>query len=393
MYYEQNRHPFECNYKRPDAVEISKEEYDALVKSVNDKWTADHEALMLSLKPQEDYEKQIQDKLREMAIKEPDAKNPPIDADLVLYQDTAAANNLVKSTWTQIKAFLKTYFDTLYHPITALFPGLTGDGSDGNVVLTGNTTLVRDMMYNNLTINVGVTLFPVGFTIRVKETLINNGTINEKGGNGQTGSNLGAPGGAPSYTGSTCGSNIASGALGGGGALAAAAGGLFGAGGVATASALSSLRGPVLSYAGGGGAGGGNHAAVAVAGSAGGAPFITNPSGFHVGGVGGAGLGAGSVRLGGGSGGAGGGVIDIWTNIINNNGTITADGGNGGPGLTSGVNNSGNGGGGGGGVVILHYKSTTGGGLGVLSAAGGAAGVGGNGGAAGSIGVTQTALF
>jgi len=49
----------------------------------------------------------------------PDAKNPPIDADLVLYQDTAAANNLVKSTWTQIKAFLKTYFDTLYLPITS----------------------------------------------------------------------------------------------------------------------------------------------------------------------------------------------------------------------------------------------------------------------------------
>jgi len=70
MYYKQNRHPFECNYERPDAVEISKEEYDALVKSVNDKWTADHEALMLSLKPQQDYEKKIQNKLREMAIKE-----------------------------------------------------------------------------------------------------------------------------------------------------------------------------------------------------------------------------------------------------------------------------------------------------------------------------------
>jgi len=41
-------------------------------------------------------------------------KNPPIDADLALYRDSAAANVLVTSTWTQIKAFLKTYFDTIY---------------------------------------------------------------------------------------------------------------------------------------------------------------------------------------------------------------------------------------------------------------------------------------
>ena len=42
------------------------------------------------------------------------AKNPPIDADKVLYRDSTAADALVTSTWTQVKAFLKTYFDTLY---------------------------------------------------------------------------------------------------------------------------------------------------------------------------------------------------------------------------------------------------------------------------------------
>jgi len=42
------------------------------------------------------------------------AKNPPIDADKVVYRDSVAADVLVTSTWTQIKAFLKTYFDTLY---------------------------------------------------------------------------------------------------------------------------------------------------------------------------------------------------------------------------------------------------------------------------------------
>ena len=41
-------------------------------------------------------------------------KNPPIDADKVIYRDSTASDVLVTSTWAQVKAFLKTYFDTLY---------------------------------------------------------------------------------------------------------------------------------------------------------------------------------------------------------------------------------------------------------------------------------------
>jgi len=48
-------------------------------------------------------------------------KNPPIDADLALYRDSTAANVLVTSTWTQVKAFLKTYFDTLYVTVTGRY--------------------------------------------------------------------------------------------------------------------------------------------------------------------------------------------------------------------------------------------------------------------------------
>ncbi len=48
-------------------------------------------------------------------------KNPPIDADLALYRDSTAGNVLVTSTWTQVKAFLKTYFDTLYTSITGRY--------------------------------------------------------------------------------------------------------------------------------------------------------------------------------------------------------------------------------------------------------------------------------
>jgi hypothetical protein len=44
-------------------------------------------------------------------------KNPPIDADKPLYRDSTAGDALVTSTWTQVKAFLKTYFDTVYGAI------------------------------------------------------------------------------------------------------------------------------------------------------------------------------------------------------------------------------------------------------------------------------------
>ena len=46
-------------------------------------------------------------------------KDPPIDADKALYRDSTASDALVTSTWTQIKAFLKTYFDTLYGTLGA----------------------------------------------------------------------------------------------------------------------------------------------------------------------------------------------------------------------------------------------------------------------------------
>ena len=49
---------------------ITKEEHDTLAKTINDKARADREALEESLKPAQEYEKKIQAKLREMAIKE-----------------------------------------------------------------------------------------------------------------------------------------------------------------------------------------------------------------------------------------------------------------------------------------------------------------------------------
>lgn len=61
------------------------------------------------------------------------------------------------------------------------FPSVMGDGSDGTVVISADTTLTRDMYYLNLTINAGKVLSTAGFRIFVKNTFINKGTIRHNG--------------------------------------------------------------------------------------------------------------------------------------------------------------------------------------------------------------------
>lgn len=45
-------------------------------------------------------------------------KNPPVDADLIVQRNSESSWSLFTSTWTQIKAFFKTYFDGIYALIT-----------------------------------------------------------------------------------------------------------------------------------------------------------------------------------------------------------------------------------------------------------------------------------
>lgn len=52
-----------------------------------------------------------------------------------------------------------------------------GTGADGNTIIAANTTLSRDMYYNNLTINNGTMLNTNGFKVFVKNTLTLNGNI------------------------------------------------------------------------------------------------------------------------------------------------------------------------------------------------------------------------
>lgn len=76
-----------------------------------------------------------------------------------------------------------------------------GDGSDGNVVISADTSLTTDMYYNNLTINTGKVLNPNGFRIFVKGTLTFLGTGKISVAGGDAGNGVDATPGAASNNG------------------------------------------------------------------------------------------------------------------------------------------------------------------------------------------------
>lgn len=302
-----------------------------------------------------------------------------------------------------------------------------GDGSDGNVTISGDTSLSRDMYYNNLTVDATKTLSPNGFRIFVKGTLTVNGTIQRNGtagsaggnGSGANGGSAGAPGTALGTTGTLCGSVI------GGTSSAGGNGGSDNSGSASAAAnngnnqtvALGS-NGVVGTRGGNGGDGTGvftggiANATVGTGGTvtaANSRPFSattgimmietgssiaifqTSASAGGSTGGGGGGAKAGGGGVGGGGGGAGGDgspagilMISAKTIVVSATGSITANGGRGGDG-GNGANGSGNGGGGGGGGaagsggnggnVVLIYQSYTN--NGTVSASAGVAGTGG----------------
>lgn len=80
--------------------------------------------------------------------------------------------------------------------------GFFGPGTDGDVVISANTLLTRDMYYDDLTINAGFTLNPGGFRIYCSGTCTVSATAKISG-NGNDGTN---GGNAVGITGGTAGS-------------------------------------------------------------------------------------------------------------------------------------------------------------------------------------------
>jgi hypothetical protein len=80
---------------------------------------------------------------KEGLIKNAAAKTSMVDADTVPLSDSAAANSTKKITFANLKAALKTYFDTLYnnyvHPTTNGNKHLPVDGAAGQFVKYSGT--------------------------------------------------------------------------------------------------------------------------------------------------------------------------------------------------------------------------------------------------------------
>lgn len=310
--------------------------------------------------------------------------------------------------------------------------GLFGDGSDGDVVISSNTSLTRDMYYNNLTIDLGFTLNPEGFRIYVKGTFENNGTVASNGGTGGNG----AAGGDVTVQ-STAGAGGAGGSAGSGtpsGTLIGSLAGLAGLAGTIGGS-ITNVTGAAASGVvslipqGVAGSKGGNSQTTVI--SIGGAATLgtkavtklstnfeleylsqiiagvitayypTQQNSQAAGGCGaresvGSGSSNDTTGGGGGAGGGGGngGIVWIFANIFESTGTLSAIGGNGGNGGRGGNNNvvvggpvsnngAGSGGGGGtggnGGLVIIAYGEsyTNTGSIVVTGGTGGTAGIAG----------------
>jgi hypothetical protein len=92
------------------------------------------------------------------------AKTTPVDADAVSLIDSEDSNNAKKLTWANIKATLKTYFDTLYGP-----GGISTDtgndlelGTDGKIYFRHDIyTSVTDITVTGKTLETAIHQIPI----------------------------------------------------------------------------------------------------------------------------------------------------------------------------------------------------------------------------------------
>lgn len=267
----------------------------------------------------------------------------------------------------------------------AAYGGLAffGDGSDGDVTISTNTDLARDMFYNTLTVNEGITLSTKGYRIFVKGTLTNNGSIKNNGGDGGDGGvSDGGAGGTAASAGSLGGSGVGGKGAGSGGEYTGGGGG--GGGGILVIVAKTVVNNGAIEVNGGNGGDGRIEA------SAGGTAFAAGSSVTD------------SLGGNGGAGGATGGAAGSATAPPANDGgfrsipfaiqlrefvtSVLIKGGAGGGGGNSTAGSPGGaGGGGGGGCLVLVYCSYSGEGTKTASAGAAGTGTGGAAGAAGTV--------
>jgi hypothetical protein len=84
------------------------------------------------------------------------AKTTLVDADEVTGQDSAASFSLIRTTWADVKAFLKSYFDTFYQPLNAKLSAISALAATSGSAIVGNgTTFVLQALGTAAGKNVG----------------------------------------------------------------------------------------------------------------------------------------------------------------------------------------------------------------------------------------------
>ena len=98
-------------------------------------------------------------------------KATPIDADKVVHRDSTDSDSLITSTWSQVKAFLKTYFDTLYQAYSAYLDDIAGLTPVANNLLGWNAGGTDIENKSQLTLQFGESMEFEGATANAFETI------------------------------------------------------------------------------------------------------------------------------------------------------------------------------------------------------------------------------
>jgi hypothetical protein len=245
-------------------------------------------------------------------------------------------------------------------PPIGFMSGFFGNGSDGDLIVSGTYTITRETFFNNLTVQAGGEVKPNGFRIYVENVLTINasGSINDDG-NSSTGSVGGVGLGRRNYLFTQQGQGGNGGANGAGsnGNTLTLGLGCYNNSGVAPNGGAGGRPAPATGTPGTASPMNSPTIGMQIWGSwAMGLSYTdaainnTNRAAWIAGGAGGGGASSGVGAVGGG-GGAGGGMVWLAASTIINNGRISVNGGDSGP--ATGSPNAGSGGSGGGGIMIV----------------------------------------
>jgi hypothetical protein len=317
----------------------------------------------------------------------------PSDLDAITAEELAVTDKFVVEDESsgEVKSITKDELDTLYLAAVQALGleriqgfGLFGTGVDSSVTISTNTTLTRDMHYNILTINAGITLYTGGFRIFAWE-IAGSGTISDAGlaGGNASGGTKGSKNAGTRAAGYLPAPN--KGADGGNS-------GANGSAGTAAANSIATTNGLAGKNSGSktGGAAGAITAALAIYGSMRNYFNLTLWRNFDVTGTGaptgnaGNGGSAGGASGGGGASGDNGGFAMVFARTISGTITITVIGGAGGNGASDGSGGDG----GNGGIIGFVYHSISGSIAHVYTGGAGGSAGGGSGSLAGDTGLT-----